>query len=179
MVKPLESYDLSKKSHRYLARKAGYDVPILPNNVPKKTFWEQVEKTDGCWLWTGRTDRCGYGIYNINNFCHKAHRYAYEQISKEKIGKKIAMHTCDTPKCVNPNHIMLGTHQDNQKDKFQKNRQAKGQKIHTAKLTDNDIFQLRQRYKNEKITYLQLAKEFGVCRDTIQKAIRGIYWKHL
>ena len=178
-MKPLEAFDLSKKWHRYAARKAGYDVPKLPNKVPNKTFWEQVEKTDGCWFWTGAKDSCGYGTYSINRFVHKSHRYAYEFITKEKIGSRIAMHTCDVPSCVNPDHIRLGTHQDNMKDKVKKNRQAKGEKIGVSKLTNNDVLIARNRYKNEKITYQDLADQFGVCKDTMQKAIRGIYWKHL
>ena len=178
MKKTLSDFDLSKKSHRYLARKAGFDVPKLPTNKPKKTFWEQVEKTKDCWFWKGKVDRCGYGIYLINNFCHKSHRYCYEITNNLKIGKQIAMHTCDTPKCVNPDHIKLGTHVDNQKDKFNKNRQAKGEKIATSKLTQKDVFDARNTYKNEKVTYKQLAAKYGVCKDTMQKAIRGINWSH-
>ena len=88
------------------------------------------------------------------------------------------MHTCDTPNCVNPDHIKLGTHVDNQKDKFNKNRQAKGEKIATSKLTQKDVFDARNTYKNEKVTYKQLAAKYGVCKDTMQKAIRGINWSH-
>ena len=74
---------------------------MVYKKVDKETaFFEKVDKTDSCWLWNGRKDRCGYGVYYANKFMHKAHRYCYEITNKLKIGKQIAMHTCDTPNCL-------------------------------------------------------------------------------
>jgi hypothetical protein len=89
------------------------------------------------------------------------------------------MHICDNPACCNPNHIVLGTHADNQKDKFEKNRQAKGEKNGFSLLTNEQVLEARKKYKPRLVTYKMLAKEYGVCKDTMQKAIRGINWKHL
>lgn len=178
MTKKIEDFDLTKASQRYLARKAGFDVPLLrPNKSPE--FWSQIEKTNTCWFWIGRKDRCGYGVYSINNFSHKAHRYCYEITNNIKIGSLIAMHTCDTPHCVNPDHIKLGTHQDNQHDKFLKNRQAKGSKIKASILKEENVIDAREKYKTGKYTYIDLAVEYGVSKDAMQKAIRGINWGHI
>ena len=64
-------------------------------------------------------------------------------------------------------------------DKYKKNRQAKGEKNGQSLLTANQVIEARKKYKPRIVTYEILAKEYGVCKDTMQKAIRGIYWRHL
>ena len=89
------------------------------------------------------------------------------------------MHACDNTRCCNPKHLLIGTHVDNQADKYKKNRQAKGEKNGQSLLSDVQVLQAREKYKPRLVTYKMLAKEYGVCKDTMQKAIRGIYWKHI
>jgi len=74
-----------------------------------------VSRRTGCWLWTGATDTRGYGRYMIKGKRHRAHRYAlrYE-------GSLYVCHTCDTPRCVNPEHLFLGTQADNMQDRYWK-----------------------------------------------------------
>lgn len=180
-MRDISCFDLDSRYGRYAARKEGHDIPKMQPGKKPREFWPQVEKksVDCCWIWKGRVDRCGYGVYSINGKCEKAHRYAYFLQTGEKIGNCIAMHICDTPSCCNPSHLVLGTHADNQNDKFKKGRQAKGSKCGTSILTEDVVLLCREIYSKGGITYDQLAKKYDVCKDTMQKAIRGVNWRHV
>jgi hypothetical protein len=180
-MKTIEDFDLSNRVERYKARKLGFDVPKLKTGVKQPDFWSMVEKKSEseCWLWTRKLNKWGYGRFRKNGFNAMAHRIAYELTFNKNIDGLIAMHICDNPKCCNPNHLVLGSHADNQADKFKKNRQAKGENNGQSLLTKEKVLEARKKYKNGGFTYQQLANEFGVSKDTMQKAIRGIYWKHI
>ena len=86
----------------------------------------------------------------------------------------IVCHTCDTPLCVNPEHLFIGTVHDNVKDRDNKNRQAKGRKIGLAKLTDakaRKIFTM-------KGTQQEIADKFGVAQAQVSKIKNRDTWKH-
>jgi len=177
--KQLSDYDLTDRQQRYFARKAGFDVPKQNPGRKPKDFYTLFEKQGDCWIWKDYINPYGYGTYTINGFTHMAHRYAWEQKHGKKIGDSIAMHTCDTPACCNPDHIVIGSHADNVKDKMKKKRQAIGENIKASVLTTQQVFEMREKYKPKIYTYKMLAAEYGVSKDTAQKAVRGINWKHL
>ncbi len=80
------------------------------------------EPNSGCWLWTAYVDRDGYGNITINRKPTPAHRASWE-LFKGTIPKGLLVcHKCDTPACVNPDHLFLGTHKDNIRDSFAKGR---------------------------------------------------------
>lgn len=87
-------------------------------------FWSKVDKTsdpNGCWVWTAYKDPNGYGRFYHGKLCH---RISYE-INVGPIDKGLCIcHHCDNPGCVNPDHLFVGTHQDNMDDKKRKGRQA-------------------------------------------------------
>ena len=102
----------------------------MPNNIDE--FWNRVKKGNDCWEWLGGKDRDGYGRYNLTvsyeNLSKKwygAHRLSYT-LTKGNIPKgKVICHSCDNPGCVNPDHLWVGTQQDNVRDMDQKNRRVK------------------------------------------------------
>jgi len=175
----MKTFDLSSRHGRYAARKAGLDVPKQKPGLPAKDFWSQVNKTDGCWLWTGYVNRDGYGLHHAHNKIIRSHRYVLEYVEKIPLEKMIVMHKCDNPACCNPAHLAIGTHADNQLDKTNKNRQAKGESNGSSILTEEQVREMRSKYKPNIYTYKMLADEYKVNKDTVQKAVRGIYWKHL
>ena len=117
-------------------------------------FWRMVSKgnPDECWLWNGSKNRSGYGQINRNGKGIKAHRYAYMQANKCSIDRKtLVLHKCDNPSCVNPNHLFLGTQEDNMKDMKEKGRADKAKKVkgsshYKTKLSENSVARIRMMY---------------------------------
>ena len=110
-------------------------------------FWKKVRKTAeaGCWLWTGSTIKGGYGTIKVNGVVMLAHRVSWILAGRELPGSLWVLHDCDTPPCVNPDHLFLGTHQDNVDDKVQKGRSHRptGEKNPSAKLTRKQVEEIR------------------------------------
>lgn len=91
---------------------------------PIENFFKNISKTDhpnGCWIWEGRKDKDGYGIIYLDKNT-KAHRYSIEMHGKKVPHDMLACHQCDTPSCVNPEHIFIRTSQDNARDRDNKGR---------------------------------------------------------
>lgn len=146
-------------------------------------FWEQVDKSGDCWLWTGsmRTgDESAYGQFNIDNRKFGAHRVAYELAYGPIPGDLCVLHTCDTPRCVRPDHLFLGTRADNNADKMQKGRarSSRGSSNPGARLSDEQVLTIRERAANGE-SQTALSQEYGVARTLIGMIARGQAWQHL
>jgi DNA-binding transcriptional regulator YiaG len=138
---------------------------------------------DGCWMWEGATNPQDYGVIEVKNESYRAHRLSYEVFCGElKEGKQIN-HKCHKRTCVNPAHLYQGTHQDNMDDAVEegsyKETTLKGEEMHNAKLTGEDVKELRQRYKNEDISQRDLADEYGVCQRTVSQVVNHEKWTHV
>ena len=138
--------------------------------------WQQYvmpEPNTGCWLWCGGTSGKGYGTLGVGSMVDgtRAHAYAHRLSYEFYIGPipdgLDVLHRCDTPPCVNPAHLFLGTHSDNALDAI-----AKG-KWPATKLTPVDITQIRRRYRFRVITQRMLGAEYGVTRRTIEAVVKG------
>ena len=81
--------------------------------TPDERFWRRVRKQEGgCWLWTGSLSPGGYGRYSIRNGWVMAHRHSYEMVHG-LIDKGLELHhRCETPACVNPDHLQPVTHRE-------------------------------------------------------------------
>ena len=100
-----------------------------------KRFFDKINKTETCWIWTaGSRGKTGYGAFKIKGKVIDSHRVSYE-IHKGEIPEKMYVcHTCDNRKCVNPEHLFLGTAKDNWQDGFDKGRIKLLGGINTEKL---------------------------------------------
>jgi hypothetical protein len=144
-----------------------------------KVFRPQSDK-DECWEWCGRKDTNGYGRIHIINRSVLVHRLVWE-IEKGVIPVGLCIcHKCDNPPCSNPNHLFLGTQQENVIDCIQKGRgnRAFGEKITTSKLTQSAVAQIKESLASGEETK-KVARDFGVSRITIANIRKGKVWKHV
>jgi len=146
-------------------------------------FWSKIQKLSqangGCWIWLGGFNDKGYGVLHNNRTCY-AHRYSWELVyGPIKSQLAFVCHTCDNPKCVNPNHLFLGDNNDNVQDKVSKGRQARGHRPGIDKLTEEKVKEIRQLYTTGQYTCRQLATQFSVSKSTIIAVIARKQWKHV
>jgi hypothetical protein len=81
-----------------------------------RIFWTRVYKTDTCWFWIGTLSKRGYGWFGIRKQPMAAHRVSWIAHFGEIPDGLEVLHKCDTPQCVNPEHLEIGTHAKNIKD---------------------------------------------------------------
>ena len=79
-------------------------------------FWNKVNKTDTCWLWTASKTHQGYGYFRLDGRMQKAHRVSYKILKGQIPNKMMILHSCHNPSCVNPEHLRIGTNQENMRD---------------------------------------------------------------
>ena len=91
------------------------------DRTPDIYFWPRVKKSDGCWLWVGGKGN-GYGYVWHDNRTKRAHRVSWEMAYGPIPLGLFVCHKCDTPLCVRPDHLFLGTAKDNIEDCFIKGR---------------------------------------------------------
>lgn len=126
-------------------------------------------------------DKDGYGVVKFGGKSILTHRLAFVEangLSLSDIDGKVIRHKCDNPSCVNPEHLEPGTNADNQRDKVERNRQAKGSRNGRAKLTDDDVRCIRELLR-EGVTQKQLATRFRVARSLISVIGSRRLWRHI
>lgn len=146
-------------------------------------FFEKIKKTEACWIWFGAKDPKGYGRIGAGGRKGKdifAHRLSY-QIHKGEIPEgMLVCHKCDTPACVNPEHLFLGTQTDNMRDCVNKNRlnpfKPKGELNPKAKLTWDTVRRIRKEYSGVEKGFFEIAKVYGVSDCTISSILRMKTW---
>jgi hypothetical protein len=154
-------------------------------------FWEKVDKSagpSGCWIWKGGKDKNGYGRIRINKVEFGAHRLSWEIANCAKIPQGlVVMHKCDNPICVNPNHLMVGTHGDNHTDCARKGRNHKwsspgftGEAYHKSTLTEKQVKEIRATYNRKAgMTLEKLGHLYNVTMVTICHIVHRKTWRYL
>lgn len=129
-------------------------------------------------------DKDGYGTIKIAGKGLRLHRYTYclyNNVTMESISGLQVRHTCDNPSCINPKHLLIGSHQDNMNDKVQRNRQTRGDVHGRTKLTSTQVKYIREHCKPRDKVHgvLPLSRQFGVSTTAIRYARDGKNWKLL
>jgi hypothetical protein len=157
-------------------------------------FWTKVRVTDTCWLWTGNLNQAGYGRMNgvLGGPQVRTHRVSWElHFGPIPEGMHVC-HTCDVRACVRPDHLFLGTNEENHLDKIAKGRQPQGNDHWSrsqpervargetkSKLTGAQVLAIRARYSAGGVTQSQLADEYGVTYSNIAYICRRETWRHI
>jgi hypothetical protein len=149
-------------------------------NTPEN-FWDQVEPVDsGCYEWTGKMEKSGYGRVSWYGKKRLAHRVAMFLSSRlaDLDTKLLVLHRCDNRKCCNPRHLFLGTHSDNTCDAVSKGRQFtpdnRGERSGLSKLTNAQADDIRRLYAAGGVPQCKIAAEYGVSQMVISKVVRGV-----
>jgi len=144
----------------------------------KQRFWSKVDKSGDCWEWTASRLPAGYGRFAVNGQMTTAHRVSYElKYGPIPTGLHV-LHKCDNPPCVTPDHLFLGTQQDNMRDKISKGRQPVGESVYQAKLTDGDIRIIRG-LAEVGCKQSHIADFLGICRQIVSDIVLNKTWKHV
>lgn len=166
---------------------------VMKAGDPVKRFWSKVDKSGECWLWTASLDSAGYGQININRRLVLSHRYSFSLANGPIPPGMLVCHTCDTPRCVRPDHLFLGTHADNAADMCRKGRVATGERsasiLHRhrrprgerhpkARLTEEMVREIRRRRESGE-GIRAMARELGMGHTTISLIVRGLTWTHV
>lgn len=139
----------------------------------------EVDSRTGCWEWKKYRQR-GYGKININGRVRYAHRVSWWAHFGEIVYGFHVLHRCDNPRCVNPNHLYLGTDADNARDCVARGRKrpAVGERVGLAKISDADSVSIRKMAASGEISNRGIAKLFGVSHTAIDYVVNGRTFKH-
>ena len=148
----------------------------------EERFWSKVDRGDGqgCWLWTGVKSKWGYGQFSFDRRMVQAHRFAYQCSTGVVPEGLCVLHRCDTPACVRPDHLFVGTNAENVADKVAKGRQSsmKGTRHPLAKLTDEQVRAIRVRHARGH-RQVDIATDFGIAQTSVSSIVRGTTWAHV
>lgn len=140
---------------------------------PKKIFnYVKRDGPDGCWNWVRASNLEGYGRAWHNGKLHLTHRLAWEQARGPIPDGFQVLHRCDNPACINPDHLFLGTHVDNMRD-----RELKGRGVFEQKLNIEQVKQIRILLR-KGIKQKKLAAMFGVSQAEISHIKLQRRWKN-
>jgi hypothetical protein len=165
----------------------GVKLCVRPNHLrlasllelAEKRFWSKVNKTDGCWLWTAPLDVNGYGRFaDFDRKIILAHRASWTFHNGPIPKGMYVLHECDTPACVKPTHLFLGSQKDNMLDMWRKGRGRSGAESGQAKLTDSQVTAIRldRVYGDD---YLTIGARYGIHVMTVSDICRGKTWRNL
>lgn len=158
-------------------------MPIgRPPVPPHVRFWKyvRVQGPDDCWEWTGARNIRGYGNFTVVAYPKDrreqigSHRFSYRLVHGEIPHDKFVLHKCDNPPCVNPEHLYLGSHNENMADRHAKGRYANGTRHPNSALTDSDVVLILE-LRRQGLLIRQIASRIGTSIHPIRKVLDGNY----
>lgn len=177
-------------------------LPCPGERSPEHRLWSRIRIEGECWVWTGHRLPRGYGKIRWNGTEVYVHRLAYTLVVGPLQDGQLACHHCDNPPCVSADadpdvsHLFAGSNADNLADAAQKGRMRSGDqhglRLHpeavraprgerngTARLTEDQVREIRTRYAAGGVSIPKLSQEFGVSRTQIHSIIHRRKWAHV
>jgi hypothetical protein len=160
--------------------------PTLRDQRQRERFNARVDRSggpDACHPWVGNANAKGYGRVWFDGAEQCAHRVAYF-LAHSRWPTPLCCHRCDNPPCCNEQHLFEGTHADNHADMDRKGRRVsvgapKGERNHSAKLTEQDVRDIRANFALCRVTKQELGERFGVSATVIRQIINRKKWAHV
>lgn len=169
---------------------------VRPNPIAR--LMANVDKSSGCWIWTGGRTSGGYGSISVRGKKVYVHRLAW-QLFKGPIPPGMdVLHSCDNPPCFNPEHLFTGDQRDNARDMVAKGRcrfnchsgdehhfckhpelVPRGERAGGSRLSEEQVLQIRALYDPGKYGYRKLAARFGVSHVNIAFIVKHQTWCHI
>lgn len=178
----------NENSSRDLARQAGFakwKAHIHSPDEIRKRFWAKVTVLgrDDCWIWNGALNERGYGSLTHKMRRWKAHRFAFFLTHGEFDFALDVLHECDNPPCCNPNHLELGTHEENMQQMVARGRwgtrvMASGEHHGMSKLNIDNVREIRL-LESQGITNRDIAIRFGVTEQNVRRIVMRETWRHV
>jgi len=126
-------------------------------------------------LWTAAV-RSGYGVFSVKRVPTYAHRISFE-LEHGPIGDSHVLHRCDVKLCVNPDHLFLGTHQDNMQDMVLKRRHAYKIRHGRRKLTEDQVEAIKEIYHEGALSQKAIALLYGISHQQVSRIVNGTRWR--
>lgn len=135
------------------------------------------EPNSGCWLWLGPLNPSnGYGRFYINEKeIIYAHRFSFVYHKGKVPNGLILRHTCDVKSCVNPEHLITGTHKQNDQDAMERGLKPKGIRHGMAKLSEKEVLDIFA----SKGSVSDIARQFRISRINVDRIKNKKIWRHL
>lgn len=174
-------------------------IAPLPGTDPKliARFMAKVQITDGCWLWSGARTGARYGELRVDGRPATTHRLSWTLFVGPIPDGLCVCHHCDTPPCVNPAHLFLGSKADNNADKCRKGRRrggggygdrngrrthpestVRGERQHAAKLTAETVREIRDACASGEAQWV-VGERYGVSQAAVWAVVRRKTWAHV
>ncbi len=172
------------KTRRYCSRECWRKSLYVP--VEKRLAKYIIKDPEtGCWNWISATVSKGYGVLSVNGKMQYVHRLVWEREHGPIPNGMQVCHSCDNPRCCNPEHLFLGTRSDNMLDMVNKGRdrnfrtmplRRKGEDHPQAKLTWAIVREIRDKHASGNYTYRKLAEEYRLGTGYISDILRRRRW---
>lgn len=133
---------------------------------------------NGCWIWQGRTDRDGYGLYWRDAKRYRVHRVMCESVHGKLPQNILACHECDVPQCCNPAHLWPGTNKDNIRDAANKGRLPHGSGHARSVWDEATVIDAVRRVASGE-SQAAIERELGVSTGALQSVLNRKTWRHL
>lgn len=142
-------------------------------------FWSHVNKSKGvCWNWMGYIRKNGYGQFRIGSAADgtrrmvMSHRYSYASCCGDVPDGMMVCHSCDNRRCVNPDHLFIGTAKDNNSDCAKKDRNSRGERHGMSKLRRENVIAIKDDTRPQR----QIARDYSVSQNVISRIKSGKIW---